>query len=143
MTALVRHTTYSTSQTYGAERYYLEVTIVGKGSSAPVVKATNDATNPPCSAEIASIVRNSAGNYTITLYDAYYAVAYCSGDIDDTSALGAYATIGSWGNLQTSTPATFVLMTWNASGSTPTDIPNNTACRISIAFKKTYTGAAA
>ncbi|HEX7140045.1 MAG TPA: hypothetical protein VF219_19495 [Vicinamibacterales bacterium] len=143
MAALVRHTAYSTSLSYGAERYYLEVTLQGAGGAALTVQATNDANNPPGSAEIASITRSSQGIFVCTLLDAYYAVIYASADLDDTANDGSYATIGNWTNLQTSTPATFTIRTWNASGGAKIDPAQGRAVRVAVAFKKTFTGQAA
>jgi hypothetical protein len=143
MAALVRHSAYATSLSYGAERYYLEVTLAGAGANALTVQPFNDANNPPGSAEIASVSRSAQGIFVCTLFDAYFAVIYASADLDDTANDGSYATIGTWTNLQTSTPATFTLRTWNASGAAKIDPANGRAVRIAIAFKKTYTGQAA
>jgi hypothetical protein len=147
MPTAVRHSTYPTAQTYGADRYYLEATLVGQGASAPIIQAPSingaPGTAPPGSAEILTITRTSAGLYPITLADSYFAVIYASADLDDTAGIGAYATIGSWTNLNTANPAGFTLITWNASGAAKTDAPSNTLIRIAIAFKKNWTGASA
>lgn len=142
MAAAVKHSASPVSWTYGANRWYLEQTVVGAGASALVIKTTTDATNPPCAAEVASITRSSTGVFVVTLMDAYYAVAFCSGDLDDTANDGAYATIGNWTNLQTSNPAVFTLYTRTAGG-TLMDPANGRSCRIAVAFKKSSTGAAA
>lgn len=148
-TVINKHTSYQSAPSYGAERIYLEFTLLGQGSSAPIVLAPTSATptTPQGSAEVQSITRTSAGIYVVTLYDTYYARIYSSCDIDDSGALGAYATIGNWTNLgclgTPTGPATFTLRTWNASGSTPTDIPNNTQAMCHFGFKKSFTGAAA
>jgi hypothetical protein len=151
MATSVKHTTYPTAPSYGSERWYWEQAILGQGASAPLILTPSKtglgnnvgANAQPCASEIASITRTSAGLYVVTLFDAYYAIAYAGADIDDSAGLGAYATVGNWTNLNTSTPTQFNLRTWNASGSTPTDIPLNTVCYIHVAFKKTWTGSAA
>jgi hypothetical protein len=141
----VKHSANATSMTYGADEYRLFFTIVAQAAAAPIVAAVNDATNPPCAAEVNTITRTSAGLYVVTLYDCYYAVAYAGAEIDDTLALGNWATIGTWANLQTSTPATFNLNCWEnlAGTNTAYDPALGTAIRIALVLKKSPSGAKA
>ena len=144
MTTSVKHTTTTVTQTYGFEKFNWSQVIVSAGSAGPpTVQLTTDATNPPCAAEIASITRTSAGIYVVTMYDAYYAVAFARAEIDDTAGLGLQATIGNWTNLQTATPATFTIYCWAAGGGSNVDPAATTAIRLSVIFKKSFTGAAA
>lgn len=130
---------------YGAgDTYILNVTIVGAGAAAPTVAAANDATNPPGSCEIISpMTRSGTGVYGVTLSDAYYAVKSWSVAIDDINgASPVEGYLGQFTGLQTSSPLTFTLSTYTPSG-VAADIALNTACRITIWFKKNTTGAAA
>ena len=140
----VKHSTWP-SNNYGTEKIYLEQCIIGQGAAAPIIQAAsvNGGTAPPGAAEIVSITRTSAGLYVVTFADAYYARIYGDCAIDDTAGIGAYATVGNWQNLNTSTPAVCSIHAWNAAGTTPTDIPLNTVAMLVCVFKKSYTGSAA
>ena len=143
MTTAKKNSAEITAHHYGSEVFYLSETIYGAGAAVPTIQGTKDANAPPCAAEIASLSRTSTGIYVVTLYDAYWAVAYCHAEVDDTAAGNLDCRISNWTNLQTATPATFTLRVYSPGGTTPADIPNATPCRIHVIFKKSYTGAKA
>jgi hypothetical protein len=139
--------------TYGVGPWFnLYATLVGAGNgNAPTVGSVSGV-NPPGNAEIvqANIVRNSAGNYTITLQDAYYAVINWNTSIDDlngstplVSALGQFKNLGCNPTVGTpGTPMSFVLTTYNTSFANA-DVALGTPIRLSINFKKDPSGASA
>jgi len=162
-TPLVKNTVTPTTNTYGAGPWFqLNITLVGAGAgNAPTVGAVSGI-NPPGCEELSSntaglnqsstpIVRNSAGNYTLTFADAYYAVISWNVSADDINGstpipapqlgqfknLGCNPTVGTPG-----TPMQCTLTTYNTSFSNA-DVANGTPIRLSITFKKDFTGAAA
>ena len=129
---------------FGLDRIYWEEAIVGQGAAAPIIQApVLQSGSPPGSALISGITRTSTGVYVVTLYQSFFARIYSSFDIDDSAGIGSYGTLGNWTNLNTNLPVTVTLRTWNASGSTPTDIPLNTTGMFAAAFKGSYTGSVA
>jgi hypothetical protein len=142
-TAPVRNNTQRLANRYGAGPHYLlDETILGAGAAAPTVPAIGAAV-PPCAIEIVSITRTSAGVYTLTFADNYYAIASWSVCIDDVNgATPCAGYLGQFANLGTGTPMTCVLTTYN-SAFAATDMALGTPIRLSIAFKKDSSGAAA
>ena len=138
--------------TYGVGPWYtLNTVLLGAGAgNAPTVPAVSS-TTPPGSTEIVSIVRNSAGNYTVTLADTYYAVISWNCSVDDVNGstpfpgpqIGQFKNTGCNPALGTpGQPMIFTLTTYNTAFANA-DLAAGTPIRIQITFKKDFTGASA
>ena len=144
----VKNNTTPASNMYGAGPFFeLNETLLGAGAAAPPVPLVTGA-SPPCAMEIVKVVRNSAGNYTLTFADEYFAIAGWNVNLDDINgatpwiaALGQWSNLGAGGPGTPGQPLTCVLTTYSAGGAA-TDAALNTPIRITIIFKKESTGAA-
>lgn len=96
------------------------------GSSDPATSSFDGAKS-----FIASVKRTGTGVLKVTFVDAVPKVLWCSAELDDTAADGAYATTASLTNEGSATPLTVVIRTLANSGATATDY---TARRCALRF---------
>ena len=106
----------------------------GEGDGAVATFANGAVPNPTLddSLGFASLVRNSAGDYTLTLQDTYYALKFVKGKILSSTAIDLRVQLHSEA-VSSSKTIRFMTIT----GSTKTDIPENTSLVMHLDLKNT------
>lgn len=115
------------SQSYGANRVYMEFELKGAGAAA--LTLSTDAAN-----EVASVTRSGAGIYVVTLRDAFNKCIFKSADMDDTLNDGAYATVSDPLNEGTATAFSFTIRTRAAAG-TATDAASGRRIGVALVLR--------
>jgi hypothetical protein len=141
---------------YGVGPHWIaHFTMLGQGGGNAPIMVAAPSSNPPSAATVPSgiptgmVVATNTGTgvNTLTFDDAYWAVDDWKVSIDDINGatptlgyLGQFSNLGA-GVTGAGTNMTCVLTTYNSSFQA-LDIALNTPIRITIVFKKSYTGAA-
>lgn len=115
--------TFDQRMVLGKKRYDIDLTFFPDTANPPTVNA-NQARG------VASVVRNSAGVFTITLEDAYLRLVSKNASVQLSSAADLKAQFGDISNLGTTTPVTVVVRLLAVA--TPTDMAADANNSVSV-----------